>query len=169
MTASEILLYLAVAALVVWRVIIRQFRGSTLTARGLAVVPGILVIAGIVTCAPVLSQSSGGEIGLLVAEVASLSALGVARAASTRLSAPNGYAVQKGSTLTLVLWLVTIAVRVGIAVLGAHLGVTGPLTSKSILLSMGATIAVQNAVVYLRARRLGLTVAADRTDLSVRS
>jgi hypothetical protein len=169
MSPSEILLYLAIAALVVWRVIIRQLRGSTLTARGLVVVPGILVIAGIVTCAPVVSQSSGGEIGLLVAEVVLLSALGVARAASTRLSAPNGYAVQKGTTLTLVLWLVTIALRVGVAVLGSQLGMTGPLTSKSILLSMGATIGVQNAVVYLRARRRGLTVATDRTALSVRS
>ncbi|WP_027943152.1 hypothetical protein [Amycolatopsis taiwanensis] len=162
MPTTDILLYLAIAILVVWRVIIRQFRGSAPTVRGLTVIPGLLVIVGAVSCAPLLPKASGAELGLLATDLALLIAFGVARAASTRLTERNGYAFQKGTAATLVLWLATIAIRVGVALVGVQLGVAGPLTSASLLLSMGLTIGTQNAVVYLRAQRLGLRIAPDR-------
>ncbi|MFD2418774.1 hypothetical protein [Amycolatopsis pigmentata] len=168
MSVTEILLYLAIAAVVVWRVIIRQWRGSAITVRGLVLIPGILVVIGVSNCLAALSRASAGEIELLVADVVVLIGLGVARAASTTVTTRGGNAFQKGTVLTLLLWLTTIVVRIGVAVLGTRLGVAGPLTSASVVLSMGLSIGVQNAVIYLRARSLGLPVAADRRGLAVR-
>lgn len=168
MSATEILLYLAIAVVVVWRVIIRQWRGSTITVRGLVVIPGILVVIGAVNCLALLPRAPAAEIELLVADLVVLIAFGVARAASTTVTARDGNAFQRGTVLTLVLWLTTIAVRAGVAILGARFGVAGPLTSDSVMLSMGLSIGAQNAVVYLRARRLGLPVAPDRRGLAVR-
>lgn len=168
MSATEILLYLAIAAVVVWRVIIRQWRGSAITVRGLVLIPGILVVIGVSNCLALLSKAPAGEIELLVADLVVLTALGVARAASTTVITRDGNAFQKGTALTLLLWLTTIVARIGVAVLGARLGVAGPLTSASVVLSMGLSIGVQNAVIYLRARHLGLPVAPDRRGLAVR-
>ena len=165
---TEILLYIAIAVLVVWRVIIRQFRGSTLTVRGLVLMPGILVVLGAINCAKALPTASGKEIALLGVDLAVLIVFGVARAASMTISERAGHAFQKGGTLTLVLWFATIAVRIGFAAAGTWLGATGPLTSASLLLSMGLSIGVQNALVFTRARRLGIPVAADRSAVAVR-
>lgn len=165
MPAAQILLYLAIAALVIWRVIIRQLRGNTPTTRGLMLLPGILIVLGILNCAAPLSKASAGELGLLGIDLVLLIVLGTARATTTRLTVRNGYAFQKGTTLTLILWLVTIAIRVGVTLVGDRLGVTGALTSASILLSLGLTVATQNAVVYLRIQRRGLRISPDRASL----
>jgi hypothetical protein len=165
MSATQILLYLAIAALVIWRVIVRQIRGNTPTLRSLTLIPLILVVAGIANCASLLPRASGGELGLLGVDLILLILLGSARATSTRLTERGGYAFQKGGVLTLILWLVTIAIRVGVAFAGARMGIAGPLTSASILLSMGLTIGTQNAVIYFRIQRRGFRIAPDRASL----
>lgn len=166
MNPTQILLYLVIAGLVVWRVIVRQLLGSAVTTRGLALIPGILVILGVVNCAQVLPGASGTEIVLLVVDLAVLAVLGVARATTVRLSLHDGNAYQKGTALTLVLWLLTIAARVGFAVFGAHASGTDRLTGASILLSIGLSIGVQNVVIYTRARRRGLPVAGSRSEVA---
>ncbi|WP_236788649.1 hypothetical protein [Amycolatopsis sp. GM8] len=162
----EILLYIVIAAFVVWRVVYRQLRGSMITVRGLVLFPGILLVLGVVNSARALPGASGGELGLLAIDLVILVVLGIARASSTRLSTRDGYAFQKGTTVTLVLWLVTIAVRIGFGVAGTKMGLAGPLTSSSILLSLGLSIGVQNALVYSRARRRQLPIAANRTEIA---
>ncbi|GAA5160199.1 MULTISPECIES: hypothetical protein [Amycolatopsis] len=166
MNISELLLYIVILVLVLWRVVYRQLRGSTITIRGLTLIPVILVVLGVANCARVLPQASGREIALLVADLAILLVLGVARAASTRLGLRNGYAFQKGTSLTLVLWLVTVAIRVGFAAAGASLGAAGALTSASVLLSVGLSIGVQNVLIYQRARRRELPIAVRRVAAS---
>jgi hypothetical protein len=147
-------------------VVFRQLRGSTITVRGLIIIPGVLLILGLENCVRALPRASGGEIALLAVDLVVLLVLGVARAASTHLGTRNGYAFQKGTTLTLVLWLVTIAVRIGFGVLGARTGLAGPLTSASVLLSMGLSIGVQNLLVYSRARRRELPIASSRSEIT---
>lgn len=166
MDPLEILLYVVIAALVVWRVVFRQLRGSTLTVRGLLIIPGVLLVLGLENCVRALPQASGSEIALLAVDLMVLLGLGIARAASTTLGTRNGYAFQKGTTLTLVLWLVTIAVRIGFGVLGARTGLAGPLTSAAIMLSMGLSIGVQNLLVYNRARRRELPIATTRSEIT---
>ncbi|HKS48662.1 MAG TPA: hypothetical protein VJT49_26860 [Amycolatopsis sp.] len=168
MSGNEILLYLAIAALVVWRVVIRQLRGSTLTVRGLALIPGILVVLGVANCVHALPGASGGELAFLGVDLVLLVAFGAARSASTSLTSRDGYAFQKGTTLTLFLWLATVATRVGLSMLGVRLNVAGALTSASLLLSIGLSIGTQNALIYARARRLGFRIATTPRAPAVR-
>jgi hypothetical protein len=162
LTPLQILLYVAIAALVISRVVFRQLRGTTLTVRGMLLIPGILVLLGVENCAQALPKASGTEIALLGADLLVLLILGAARAASTNLTTRDGYAFQKGSVLTLILWLVTIGVRIGFGFVGA----SGPLTSASIALSLGLSIGVQNALIYARARRGGLRIATSRSEIA---
>ncbi|HEY2058039.1 MAG TPA: hypothetical protein VGH57_06665, partial [Amycolatopsis sp.] len=67
-----------------------------------------------------------------------------------------------------VLWLATIAVRVGFGFLGGTLGVSGTLTSSTIMLTLGVSIGVQNALTYYRIQRLGLPLI-DREPSAVRA
>jgi hypothetical protein len=62
--------------------------------------------------------------------------------------------------------VLTVAVRIGVVALGTALGVTGPLTSASIALSLGVSIAVQNATTYRRIQRRGLPLADRRPAVS---
>lgn len=165
-SAADILLYLAIAVLVIWRVVIRQVRGYRLTARGLVMMPAILVVIGLVTSAQALAGASGTELALLGADLAALAALGVFRAASVKITTKDGHAFAQGTSLTLVLWLVTIGVRIGFLVLGARLGADGPLTSASLALSIGLSIGLQNALAYRRARGLGLRVPTGRSAMT---
>ncbi|GAA3431947.1 hypothetical protein [Kutzneria kofuensis] len=72
----------------------------------------------------------------------------------------DGGLFPEGHALTIVLWLTTIAVRVGAGFLGHALGVEGALTAATALLLFGVTIAAQNAVIYFRAQQQRLPLAA---------
>jgi hypothetical protein len=158
------LVFILIGALVVLRVFGKQLAGSVVTARSLVLMPAILVVIGLGSAASAITVAHPGEILFFVLDAVVVVGLGVARGASTRLSLRDGALYQKGTVLTLVLWLTTIAVRVGAAFLSQSLGVTGTLTAASLLLLFGLTIAAQNAVIYLRAQqqRLPLAVAAPR-------
>ena len=88
--------------------------------------------------------------------------LGFARGASTRLTLRDGGLHQKGTGVTLTLWLVTIALRVAAGFLGGAIGLNGALTSAALLLTFGLSIAAQNVAVYLRAQRLHIPLAVER-------
>lgn len=158
------LVLILVGALVVLRVLGKQLTGSVVTARSLVLMPAILIVVGLVSASTALSIANPGEIVFFLIDAVIGVGLGLARGATTRLSLRDGSLFQKGTALTLVLWLATIAVRVGAGLLGNSLGVAGTLTAASALLLFGLTIAAQNGVVYLRAQqqRLPLAVAAPR-------
>jgi len=158
------LVFILIGALVVLRVLGKQLVGSVVTARSLVLMPAILIVIGLGSAASAMSLAQPGEILFFLLDAVIVVVLGLARGASTRLSLREGTLYQKGTALTLVLWLATIAVRVGAAFIGQSLGVAGTLTTASILLLFGATIAAQNAVIYFRAQqqRLPLAAAAPR-------
>ncbi len=162
----DALLYAAIAVLVLWRVVVRQLLGSAVTVRAALLVPGILVVIGVVNCARALPTASGGEIAFLGADLILLLLLGAARAASTRVSIRDGFAFQKGGPTTMVLWLATIGIRVGSSAVAAAVGSTGALSSASVVLSLGLSIGVQNVLVLARARRAGLPVAGYRGQIA---
>ncbi|QUQ71883.1 hypothetical protein [Kutzneria sp. CA-103260] len=158
------LVFILIGALVVLRVLGKQLVGSVVTARSLVLMPAILIVIGLGSAASAISLAKPGEILFFLLDAVIVVGLGLARGASTRLSVRDGGLFQKGTALTLVLWLATIAIRVGAVFLGQSLGVAGTLTTASVLLLFGATIAAQNAVIYFRAQqqRLPLTAAAPR-------
>ncbi|MEV6621655.1 hypothetical protein AB0M83_05465 [Amycolatopsis sp. NPDC051106] len=158
-SAANVLLYAVIAAYVLYKVVYKQIRGTLLTRRTLVLMPLILVAVGAYLAAEALPGASPAELGLLGADLVVLAGLGVLRSTTTTLTERDGTTFQKGSAVTVGLWLLTIAVRVGLVALGTALGVAGPLTSASIALTLGVSIAVQNATTYSRIQRRGLPLA----------
>ncbi|MEV4142893.1 hypothetical protein AB0J40_04445 [Amycolatopsis sp. NPDC049691] len=161
-SAATVLLYVAIAAYVFYRVVYKQVRGTLLDRRTLTVMPLVLVAVGGYLAAKALPGAPAAELGLLAVDLVVLAGLGVLRSTTTTLTERDGTTFQKGSAITIGLWALTIGVRVGLAALGTALGVAGPLTSASIALTLGVSIAVQNATTYRRVQRRGLPLADRR-------
>lgn len=161
-SAANVLLYVVIAAFVFYRVVYKQVRGTLLNRKTLTTLPLILVVVGGYLAAQALPGASAGELALLAVDLVVLAGLGVLRSTTTTLTERDGTTFQKGSAVTIGLWVLTIAVRVGLVALGTALGVAGPLTSASIALTLGVSIAVQNATTYSRIQRRGLPLADRR-------
>lgn len=164
---ETIVIYVAVAALIFYKVIFTQMRGTLLSRKGLMLMPAILVVIGLASSVQALPHASAGELALLAADVLVLGVLGVFRSSTTKLTARGATTFQKGSIVTVGLWVLTIAVRFGFIALGTALGVAGPLTSASIALTIGISIAVQNATTFVRIQQRGLPLAADQRELAM--
>ncbi|EOD70284.1 hypothetical protein [Amycolatopsis vancoresmycina] len=165
-SAANVLLYVAIAGLVLYKVVYQQIRGTLLNRRTLLTMPLLLVAVGGYLTLKALPGASADELGLLAADLMVLAGLGVLRSTTTTLTARGGTTFQKGSAVTIGLWVLTVAVRIGMVALGTALGVAGPLTSASVALSLGVSIAVQNATTYRRIQRRGLPLAERRPALS---
>ncbi|MEU4249792.1 hypothetical protein AB0F15_20525 [Amycolatopsis sp. NPDC026612] len=165
-SAANVLLYAAIAGLVLYRVVYQQIRGTLLTRKALVTMPLLLVAVGGYLTLKALPGASAAELGLLGADLLVLAGLGVLRSTTTTLTERDGTTFQKGSAVTIGLWVLTVAVRIGVVALGTALGVAGALTSASIALALGISIAVQNATTYRRIRRRGLPLAGRRPALS---
>jgi hypothetical protein len=80
--------------------------------------------------------------------------LGFVRGTSFRVWTDQaGQALMRGSSLTLVLWLATFALKIGLSVAERQLGLGSLAASNAeIWLPAAATLAAQTVVVYLRAQ-----------------
>ncbi|MEV6607719.1 hypothetical protein [Kutzneria sp. NPDC051319] len=158
------LVLVLVGALVVLRVLGKQLTGSFVTAKSLVLMPAILIVIGLGGAVATVGAARPSEILFFLVDAAVVVGLGLARGATARLSMRDGNLFQKGTPVTIVLWLATIAVRVGAGFLGHALGIEGALTAASALMLFGITIAAQNAMIYFRAqqRRLPLATAVPR-------
>lgn len=151
-----------VGLLVLVLVIGRQVTGSLVTQRSLALMPGILLVVGVLSAWPALSGASGGEITFVAVDCVVLIGLGLARGASIRLARHEEGLWQKGTVATLLLWLVTIALRVGATFAATALWPEGKLSHATLALTVGLTIAAQNAVIYRRALDHRIPFAVER-------
>ena len=161
-----IVFYVAIAALVLYRVVYRQWRGTLLSRKRLLTLPFILTAIGAFSAATALQSATATEYALLAGDVVILGLLGVLRSSTLVLSAREGTTFVKGTPLTLVLWFATIGVRVGFSFIGAALGVSNTVTSSTIMLTIGISIGVQNAFTYNRIQKLGLPLS-EQTPASI--
>ncbi|HET6703770.1 hypothetical protein [Amycolatopsis sp.] len=159
---TSVLLYAAIAALVLYKLGYQQVRGTLLDRRTLVAMPLLLTAVGAYLTVKALPGASAAELGLLAADLLVLAGIGVLRSTTTTLTERDGTTFQRGSAVTIGLWVLTVAVRIGVAALGAG----GALTSASIALTLGVSIAVQNATTYRRIRHRGLPLADRRPALS---
>lgn len=151
-----------IGVVVLVRVIGRQVTGSVVTPKGLALMPAILLGLGLLSLSSVAHLATAGELAFLALECVVLLGLGVARGASIRLSTTDQGLFQKGTAATLVLWLVTIGLRIGTTVAAAALWPHSPVSQATIALTIGLTIGAQNAMVYRRALGMNVPLAAQR-------
>lgn len=150
MPTTIVLVVIGVA--VVCFVLFSRMRGERLNARRLVVLPAVLTVIGLVE---VLGAVRGGvhdaDLALLAGGLIVSTAFGIARGATVMLYAAQDRLWLRYRPLTLVLWLVTIAVRVGLSVLAAAVRATlvqGP----ALLLFVGVTLLGEGSWVVWRAR-----------------
>ncbi|GAA1116171.1 hypothetical protein GCM10009630_12240 [Kribbella jejuensis] len=151
-----------IGVVVLVRVISRQVTGSLVTPKSLFLMPLILLGFGALSLASVLHLATTGELAFLVLEGAVLIGLGVARGASVRLTATDQGPFQKGTAATLVLWLLTIAFRIGTSIAAAALWPHSIVGQASIALTVGLTIGAQSAMVYRRSLTMDAPLATQR-------
>lgn len=163
MSLSTTLLIAIGAFLLVLRVITKQTQGSTVTVRGLVMIPLILLAVGLFSAKDVIAAASSHDIVLLLIDVVILFALGAARGASVSVTEKDGGAFQKGTKWTLVLWITTIGARVGMMALDHALGMDSVLANATFSVTLSVTLGAQNWMIFERARRLRIPVAAGRS------
>jgi hypothetical protein len=162
MSLSTTLLIAVGAFLLVLRVIAKQTKGSVVTVRSLTLIPAILLVVGLVSTRDVLAAAGTRDVVLLLVDLVLLLVLGAARGSSVAVTEKDGGAFQKGTKWTLVLWIATIAARVAMIFADHTLGMNPTLANVSFAVMLGVTLGAQNWVIFERARRLGIPVAAGR-------
>ncbi|NUR95597.1 MAG: hypothetical protein HOV67_10090 [Kribbellaceae bacterium] len=151
-----------IGVLVLVRVIGRQVTGSLVTQKSLFLMPVILLAFGVLSLSSVVHTATTGELAFLVLEAVVLVGFGLARGATVRLTPTAEGLFQKGTAATLVLWLLTIGLRIGTSVAAAALWPHSPVGQASIALTIGLTIGAQNAMVYRRALAMNVAPAGQR-------
>ncbi|WP_405056603.1 hypothetical protein OG474_28165 [Kribbella sp. NBC_01505] len=160
--SAHVVLAVLVAGFVLVRVVGRQLIGSLVSQRALFMMPGVLLALGLFSLSSALDQASPAQLAFLVLDCVVLIGFGLARGASLRLTAtPNGL-WQKGTGTTLVLWLVTIGIRVAGGFASAAIWPHNPVSEASLVFTIGVTLAAQSAAVYRRAENLHIPLATQR-------
>ncbi|HYW87830.1 MAG TPA: hypothetical protein VFB50_08675 [Chloroflexota bacterium] len=137
--------------------IVRQFSTRRATSTWMFLVPLALAYFGLQG----LGQISSTGWLLLGVNLSLGVGLGLARGMTFRVWAgEQGEALMRGTALTLVLWVATIAVRIVLSIAEVRFGLVAmPPSTAEMLLPAAATIAAQVLAVYLRGHDLQLAAA----------
>ena len=156
-----ILLGVAAVGYVLWS----RLRGQPLNARRLLVLPVVLTVIGVAdltgSSAPRLS---GTDVGFLAAGVAISVVLGVARGATIELYPNGGELWQRYRPVTVVAWVTLVVAKLALAGIASVAGASAGAETRGLLLSLGASLIAEAAVVGPRALSTGLPFARDPKD-----
>ena len=159
---SGILNAALVLALVAW-VLYRQTIARPVSARGLWILPGVLVIIGLAAISNVdHGNVSTTAITYLVLDLVSSVALGALRGCFVKVFERDGVMWRQGGAITIALWVVAIGVRVVVGILASNAGV-GNVSNAALEVVFGVSLLAQNGVVALRGTRQGLHFAPQGT------
>jgi hypothetical protein len=141
-----VVISLAVLALILWRQL--QVRRASPT----LLLPAILIVLGVASLATMSKDSTTrltlGDIGILLALlVGDAVVLGALRAWTVKLWREGADVLRQGTWITVVLWLVGIAIH-EVVDLVAHI------PSSSLLLYLGVTLLAQQLVLQTRVNRM---------------
>jgi hypothetical protein len=156
-----ILLGVAAVGYVLWS----RLRGQPLNARRLLVLPVVLTVIGVAdltgSSAPRLSRT---DVGFLAAGVAISVVLGVARGATIDLYPNGGELWQRYRPVTVVAWVTLVAAKLALAGTASVASASPGAGTHGLLLSLGASLIAEAAVVGPRALSTGLPFARDPKD-----
>jgi hypothetical protein len=96
----------------------------------------------------------------LTVDLAASIALGGVRGCFVRVFERDGVMWRQGGLVTVALGIVTIGIRIAIAILAGAAGL-GNVMNAALELSLGISLLAQNGVVALRGSRMGLHFAPD--------
>ncbi|MBF8192293.1 hypothetical protein ITP53_42750 [Nonomuraea sp. K274] len=155
------LLILLVTAFVIYR----QLRVRPTAGSAVLYTAAIMIGIGVVSGGLIDDRHLAVSVAMLLVEAGSAVALGAWRAATVRVwMDDSGVTWSKATGWTMLVWLASIASRVGLYFAGDYLGLT--LSTGGILLFVGLTLGAQSYLVARRGR--ALTGAARRPDNFVR-
>ncbi|WP_405670601.1 DUF1453 domain-containing protein [Streptomyces sp. NBC_01530] len=142
---------LAIAAVVVV-VVVRQFRAQQIgTGRRWWLLPAILAVVALRESGIVDVHHRAASMALLGTELLIGLATGAAWAWTTRIWAePDGTVWSKSTKASVTVWIVGIALRVGLFALGAAVGVHQD--SSALLIALAATLLVRSGILVWRAQ-----------------
>jgi|GEM_PF-1593893 len=131
-------------------ILFRRMIGEQAEARRMLILPAVLTIIGLTDVSK--DVKTPGAVVLLVATAAISLAIGALRGATVRISAREGVAFVQYTVLTVVLWVVNVAIKFGANV---GLRIVDPsdsaALSNSLLLTLGAGMLMEGLIVLARA------------------
>ncbi|MCI3271897.1 CcdC protein domain-containing protein [Streptomyces cylindrosporus] len=153
---------LMIAAVVVL-VIVRQFRAQQIgTSKRWWLIPVVLAVVALRQPGVVDAHHRTESVALLAVELLIGLATGAGWAWTTRIWAePDGSVWSKSSKASVTVWIIGIALRVGLFALGAALGVHQD--SSALLLALAATLLVRGGILVWRAQSVAPAAPAART------
>lgn len=163
MTATNLLIGALVLGLVIWRQLIPRRVRSNMR------IVLVLAVIGLIQTGQYLQ---GRHIdATLIAEILGslvLAALfGLARASTVRLFFKDGQWWSRGSWVTAILWVVSVAAHLGFDYLVGGHGTSGTsFGNATILLYLAVTFAVQRMVVIARSQRMSISGQNEVTGLT---
>lgn len=158
MNAEQILIAVLVLGWIVYRQVVGQFASRT----KLTWLPLILIALGVYTVVQTHPTVTAVGTAVIGAELVLTIALGWIRGRAVGLETRDGFLYMRGGAPTLVLWAISIGMRVGIE-LWAHQigGATAALATTTIALSFGLSLGVQGLVLRHRIRQDGRPLRDD--------
>src|SRR5579859_7528212 len=150
---SQYAVTILIAALLLVFIIYQQLRTRSINPRQLVVLPAFLAFMGIVNLNQHPPASAAAVTALGVSVVTAL-VFGVARGITTQVWWSDGRRLRKGGTVTLILWIVGIGLRILIAVISRREGVATNVATGEIPFFLGVTLAAQNLVIWYRGQEL---------------
>jgi hypothetical protein len=158
-----ILVGVAAGGYVLWS----RMRGQPLNARRLLVLPVVITVVRVTdltgSSAPRLS---GTDVGFLAAGLAISVVLGAARGATIELYPNGGELWQRYRPVTVVAWVTLVVTKLVLAGIAFAAGASAGGGTHSLLLSLGASLIAEAAVVGPRARSTGLPNDRDTKDVA---
>lgn len=147
---------IVVGVLVLGFVVFRQLRKRPVREDGRPTLLLVLGVLGVVDLVQFLDAHPVHATGIatLAASLVLAAGFGVARAYTVRLWRENGTLYRQGTVITLVLWLVGIAVHFGADALIDGSGAAKGLASAALVLYIAVTFGVQWTAVRSRARAM---------------
>ncbi|HEY7813734.1 MAG TPA: hypothetical protein VIC62_10875 [Nakamurella sp.] len=154
MIITVVLIALVLAA--IGYVLASRIKGQPVNIRRLLVLPAVLTAMGILELAGSVSGGVGPwDAVLLAAGLLAAAGLGAARGATVAVFVKDDRWWLRYRLATLALWGATVAVRVGLTVLAHWAGATVATSGPALLLSAGATLLAEGAMVAQRANTSG--------------
>ncbi|GAY11816.1 hypothetical protein [Pseudonocardia sp. N23] len=158
MDIEQILIAVVVLGWIVWRQVVGQYASRT----KLTWLPLVLVVLGVYTVVQAhLDITTTGAV-LIGAEMLLTVVLGWVRGRAVSLETRDGFLYLRGGAPALVLWVVSIGMRVLVEVLAHGIGgSTAALATATIALSFGLSLGVQGIVLRQRIRNDGRPLQED--------
>lgn len=153
----------AIYVVLIGFVLYRQMSRVALNPRRLVLLPVILAVFAVQQLSRQALRFDAGTLAFLGVSLAVSILAGMWRGTTFRIWTDAGVVMTKGTALTLIAWVVLIALRLPFALVSHAANYPQGLVIGELLLALAVTFAAQNVVIWMRSSRaVALPVDAQR-------